>query len=488
MDLPGKARSYKCFGAESRKICNSNFFSLASHCSVNTHSDGQHSCSFIFGKNGWYSKSISKSIEQRNLGLFVEQRDRNYCRVPPRVTECGGRCSIENSKGCQRVEVKSQCISKDLPEKGNSRHRSFCFSNISPSTNIHLLETGPVQPREGCFPNDLDQQKRICFPSFLSNRSIVKKGSNRSGNIDSSHPRMAKSILVSSTSTNVSTKSLTSSQHSQSFDRTKQTKPSTSRKSKLATPGMDSFREKLYAEGISKESALLITSARRSGTLSHYESAWRQWDSWCVGRQVDPIRCPLKDVLQFLTECFQKGYKYNTIAGFRSAISAFHDPVDGVSVGKNQRVSVLLTGVFNENPPQPKFTFIWDVRKVIEYLGGERFHTNITLKDLTLKLTMLLALTSAGRASDICYLDSKYLTKHSSGYIFQFGKVTKTSTRSRQRKPLKFYPFKEDKNLCVCHHIDLYLDRVKHFRKEETQLLLSFIQPHKSVATSTISR
>ena len=44
--------------------------------------------------------------------------------------------------------------------------------------------------------------------------------------------------------------------------------------------------------------------------------------------------------------------------------------------------------------------------------------TNGNLKDLTLKLTMPLALTSAGRTSDIAYLDARYLTKPSSGYIF----------------------------------------------------------------------
>ena len=101
---------------------------------------------------------------------------------------------------------------------------------------------------------------------------------------------------------------------------------------------------------------------------------------------------------------------------------------------------------------------------------------------------MLLALTSAGRASDIAYLDTRYLIKQPSGYIFQFGKNTKTSTRTRQKKPLKFYPFRENKNLCAWHHIDLYLDKMKEFHKIETQLLLSFIKPHKRVTTQTISR
>ena len=50
-------------------------------------------------------------------------------------------------------------------------------------------------------------------------------------------------------------------------------KLSVDRRSKLATPGIDSFREKLSAEGLSEESAILIANARRPGTVSHYESA-----------------------------------------------------------------------------------------------------------------------------------------------------------------------------------------------------------------------
>ena len=42
--------------------------------------------------------------------------------------------------------------------------------------------------------------------------------------------------------------------------------------------------------------------------------------------------------------------------------------------------------------------------------------------------------------------------------------------------------------MCVCHHIDLHLDKIKEFHKIEALLLLTFIKPHKGVTTQTISR
>ena len=77
--------------------------------------------------------------------------------------------------------------------------------------------------------------------------------------------------------------------------------------------------------------------------------------------------------MQFLTECFQEGFKCNTIAGFRSAISAYHNPIQVILVGKHPKVFDLLTGFFNKNSPQLKLNFIRDVKKVfINFLSSSK--------------------------------------------------------------------------------------------------------------------
>ena len=53
---------------------------------------------------------------------------------------------------------------------------------------------------------------------------------------------------------------------------------------------------------------------------------------------------------------------------------------------------------------------------------------------------------------------------------------------------MKFIAFDTNKNLCVCKHIDLHLEKTKEWHKTEPQLLLSFIVPHRGVSTSTVSR
>ena len=40
-------------------------------------------------------------------------------------------------------------------------------------------------------------------------------------------------------------------------------------------------------------------------------------------------------------------FEHSTIVGFRSTISAHHDPINGVPVWKESRVTALLAGVYN---------------------------------------------------------------------------------------------------------------------------------------------
>ena len=175
LDIPGEERSYKCFGTEGSKKCNFNFFSFTSQSSINTLSNEQYCWPFIFGKNGRYLKQISDYFEQGNMGLFAEQRNHNYCRISPRVTQCGGRCSVQDSNGCKRVEVKSKYIPKDLETQGNTGDRSFCFSNLTAITHLHFMKTGLLQPMQRCFPTFLDQQEEICLSPFCLIGWVLKK-------------------------------------------------------------------------------------------------------------------------------------------------------------------------------------------------------------------------------------------------------------------------------------------------------------------------
>ena len=178
-----------------------------------------------------------------------------------------------------------------------------------------------------------------------------------------------------------------------------------------------------------------------------------------VNGDFDPIRKDLNPIWEFLTEVFHQGLEYHTICGNKFAISAYHDSIGPFSVRKHPCVSSLITGTFNIRMPQPRYCFIWDVEKVLGFLNSLDSET-IELKILIHKLAMLVALTRSSRAHGICYLEIRYLIKHISRYIFNFNKLTRTTRKYNIIPPIKYLNFNYNKNLCVCYHINLYLEKI----------------------------
>ena len=54
-----------------------------------------------------------------------------------------------------------------------------------------------------------------------------------------------------------------------------------------------------------------------------------------------------------------------------------------------------MKGIFQEKPPRPKYTKLWDVSIVLSYLQSLSPVDKLSLKELTLKLLVLILLVSA---------------------------------------------------------------------------------------------
>ena len=102
---------------------------------------------------------------------------------------------------------------------------------------------------------------------------------------------------------------------------------------------------------------------------------------------------------------------------------------------------------------------------------------------------MLLTLTSESRVRDLQILDTRFMVKTSKKYDFKSHKLHKSWRQDQKPTTLQFVAFSQDKDLCVVSALGEYLIRTEEWRRvnNETQLLLSYIQPHKQVVSSTIS-
>ena len=145
-----------------------------------------------------------------------------------------------------------------------------------------------------------------------------------------------------------------------------------------------------------------------------------------------------------------------------------------------------MSGVFNQRPPQRKYLFIWDVEVVQKFSTKNNLLSN---KTLPFKLVLLLALISASRASEVTDLNLDYLSKSQSVYMFYPCTLTNIWRKGRvPPKPLKLYSFLREKKLCVCATLDNYLSKHESWGTQGSQMLVSFVKPHKAVTSSTVSR
>ena len=205
-------------------------------------------------------------------------------------------------------------------------------------------------------------------------------------------------------------------------------------------------------------------------------------------RNVGPYACDVKFFVNFLAALFQQGLQHRTVNTIRSAISGTHDRVEGLPIGQHPLVTKVMKGIYNERPPQPKYTTTWDVGQVVGHLRSLGQNESLSLKQLTMKLVLVMALVQACRASELAALDLKYRVYRPEGVAFSLGTLTKKRKAGSPPNQMFFGAFPEDERLCVATCLKLYEERTKAVRKENTRLFVSYVQPHNPVSPQKISK
>lgn len=147
-----------------------------------------------------------------------------------------------------------------------------------------------------------------------------------------------------------------------------------------------------------------------------------------------------------------------------------------------------MRGIYNLRPPEPKYDMTWDVNKVLIYLRSLSPVKYISLKDLTLKLTMLISLTNATRVQSIHLMDLNFVQKVKGNFVFILNELIKQSRPGYKEPTVDITAYPPDRRLCTVTCYKEYVLRTKCFRKNSRKLLLSYVKPHECVSRDTISR
>ena len=289
----------------------------------------------------------------------------------------------------------------------------------------------------------------LCFPSFQSHSISSSENSGGGGHRPHTSTQVANSTMVANTHENGNSKPSGTATDKRAAVSAESTRISSSPTPKASTTPMSCIREQLESQGLSEQATALVMGSWRNSTKKQYEPYIKRWKQYCNKRKMGPFSASVETGVNFLAELYHTGIGYSANNTARCALCTCLLIDRCKSFGSLPLVSRFIKGVFESRPALPKYSETWDVKQVFSYLQPLHPPESLTLKDLTHKLVMLLALLSEQRRQTLHSLSVSDMKLNPDKCVFVIKALLKTSGPGRHISSLEFVAYQPDPRLCV---------------------------------------
>ncbi|XP_040276106.1 uncharacterized protein LOC120991344 [Bufo bufo] len=304
--------------------------------------------------------------------------------------------------------------------------------------------------------------------------------------------------MVLSSQVHVGSRTMGSSRDSESPE----AGPSNAPRGRIFTSyGMEIERAHLIKEGFSEALISTILSSRKKVTNTIYARIWKRFLSFAgLDTSIWPERISTRQVLEFLQRGLSLGLAKSTLKVQVSALSG----LSGRSLAMDPWIVRFFRAVDRVAPVKgPRFP-PWDLNLVLKALTTRPFEPieDCSIKNLTLKLVMLIALISARRVSELQALsiNPPFMTIREDRVILRpdpkfIPKVPSKTNRLQEIVLPVFFPEPKSEDEERWHLLDVrrcliqYLGRSKDWRKSSSLLVLyAGARKGNAASKSTIAR
>ena len=451
---------------------------------------GQYNSPQLPEEDGRNQERTNDRYNEKNLVFPIEEEHLDDVGVHPIRTEYDSGLGVSQLGRFQRMVSPPVDLQHHQQTMGGTRYGLVCLPNIPPNREIHELETGPIKLGNGRSKSGLEQLVPIRFSPFLPNWQGPEESQKTPHFHDNNHSHMGISTMVPNVVGNVHQNTPNPTELGKSPPEPEEKHTPSDREQDATLGGMVDLRTSRPTTKISSTASSLIKNSKARGTRKNYESSWRQFNSWCGSRKIDPVSCPVNCILDYLGSLFDDKKEYSSLNGHRSALSAYHDPIDGFKVGQHPLVCDLMKGVSNLRPPQPRYRYIWDVEKVIQKMRDMPHNNSLTLKQLSYKVITLLGLCAIKRSGELSALSTKWISFFGDKTICAFGIKGKTSAPGKVASPITFHSFPENDKVCPVKCLGDYILRTRAFRLANNThgVFLSVNKPHKPITRARLTK
>ena len=345
----------------------------------------------------------------------------------------------------------------------------------------------------GCADVRMDKLAGLRISSDSSNPKGAGEGGSRKLQVDPNSTSLGKEALVSEALGATVSEPNSPAGHS-GATQPAQGSDMAPEPAAVSAGGMASVQRSLRKTGLSKVAAKLVANAVRKSTRKVYEHRFNQYVRWCNKRKINPFQATPVEIANFLSRLYNRNLAHSTICGFRSAISSYHDLVDGKKIGDHPTLNSLLRGIFLLRPPTRTLAPSWDLDRVLQRLKLHPFEPidKVPLGWLTKKTAFLVAICTAGRGDDLSKLGCAppyiRIEKNPAGIRFVTRDLRKQDRQGHTFQDIFIPKFKEDRKLDPVRAILMYLKRSEARRGSLASLFITFGNgPAKSPAARTIA-
>ncbi|XP_041419291.1 uncharacterized protein LOC121393808 [Xenopus laevis] len=459
--------------------------------------NGQSSGSDVYKEARRYEKSKPTGGIKPHYEVGREISARFVSIAYPRKTQSNSRFSKSHDSQQARMGIKPRDIPTNNKKMGSANNRPN--GNESESEGETVLCQNTVLPSNGdrCSFTGLEPRSIVHISSIPINREGAQEDKEGQSRGDSNSSRLAQEGMVSLIDCNVNRQSMgASEQKGSSPTRTNNASMSAG----IIIEGLEVERNRLRKEGFSNAVIDMMLASRKPSTNNTYRRVWKVFLPWLLEKGVTPEQVTVSHVLDFLQAGFDKNLSVRTLRLQTSAISV----LTGKQWARDQKVIKFLTGVLHLRPPIKKLSATWSLPLVLKGLTKEPFEPLDTVSEmlLTLKTTLLIAITSARRVSNLQALSAEepFTIVQSDKVVLRtmpefLPKVVKDSHLNSEIILPSFFPEpvsdqeKKWHNLDIVRCLSIYLKRAKSWRKTNKLLIIpSGNRKGQAASTTTISR
>ena len=223
-----------------------------------------------------------------------------------------------------------------------------------------------------------------------------------------------------------------------------------------------------------------------------FHSEYRKWRAHCVRTGINPISPAVSEALNFLQALREEPGVHRGFSAITTAKSALSSVVilpNSQKLGDHPLVKQYMKGLYNQQPPSHRYVRMWDPADILEKIQEEPWvtTTDMELKFLSMKVVMLILLTTSKRGQIIPALDLNDMIESEDSFHFRIPCTQLKEGRPGYKpKLIKLSKF-SDQNICVVYHLKEYLRRTQDIRGEVRQVFITAKKPHRPVSRDTVS-